>query len=904
MMPTLIYSIDKLQSAQDGCLAIKIEEADKDSTSYFNPVKPTRPLTRSVLQKLALDSDKNLLDFLISEENRYQRKISGRAPNDATHPYHLVRIAYPQTEQALKLLAVTGRLHFNGRPIVIDLFAKTEFYFFVKRNTLLQPEIVGHIKTDDSTFDVRECDFVCGGPPQWFIKGIVLKFIASDISWKDIKRAYMNEDLHYILDDYEDDLGALVFADQNQKQKCLSEPLPVLLLQDRMGAFADLWMAYDKEKIPFHDSQAKLSSITRNPAAETAWEKDLLETDFIKKIVGTSHYYCSVDKVSKGLTFLLELGWHIYDSKGNRVCKQSGTNFNLATTKDAIIAKGSIQYDTFHANINEVIGSFNRKERFVQIGSGVVGLLPPNLDSIGLSDFANEGEIIADTIQVPRNRLGLISDFLDKNPAASMDAALQKLREQIPTIAGIKAVSPDAAFQGQLRPYQLEGLAWLSALYEYGFHGILADDMGLGKTVQVIAFLSRLKIEAPILIVMPTSLLFNWKYEAKRFLPHLPIYTHHGTMRRKNSEDWPKDALILTTYATLRIDLASFKSLEFQAIFLDEAQTIKNPNSQIAQAIFSLQGNFRLSITGTPIENHLLELWSHFRFLMPGLLGQENEFTSETQAVSSDSRYLQRIKKKIKPFILRRTKDQVAKDLPERIEQTVWVEMHPEQRKMYDDFLAGIRGNLFKKVSVDGVAKHRMEVFEAILRLRQLCCHPLLISAQEELPLTSCAKMEALLQDMETVLDEGGKALVYSQFTSVLKLIAKACRERNWAFSYLDGSTTNREKVVQQFQEDASVPFFLISLKAGGIGLNLTAADYVFLYDPWWNDAVENQAIDRAHRIGRQSHVIAKRFITLESIEEKMMKLKAMKQNLIKDLIDDELAAPSLFLDDLEFLLS
>jgi SNF2 family DNA or RNA helicase len=289
---------------------------------------------------------------------------------------------------------------------------------------------------------------------------------------------------------------------------------------------------------------------------------------------------------------------------------------------------------------------------------------------------------------------------------------------------------------------------------------------------------------------------------------------------------------------------------------------------------------------------------------MPDLLGDEENFNAEIRAGLSDSRYLKRVKKKIRPFLLRRTKEQVAIDLPEKIEQTVWVEMDDQQRSIYEEFLSGVRQSVVRKAALEGASKHRMEILEAIMRLRQICCHPLLVGSCMEVD-GSCAsaKLEALLLDLEEAISQKRKVLVYSQFTSMLQLIGKRIKEKQWKYVYLDGSTRDREGVVSQFQEDSSISLFLISLKAGGIGLNLTAADYVFLYDPWWNEAVENQAIDRAHRIGRKDTVIAKRYIMAESIEEKILKLKAAKGALAEDLLNDEESCRSLSSEDLLFLL-
>lgn len=790
-------------------------------------------------------------------------------------------IPYPKVHETLMKLMGTGKFFFGEKELVVDLFSKVEFYYHVNGHGA----VTGRLKFRDQDFDIRETQFLCQGPPHLFIKGIFLKFIDSNASWKELKQAYAG----ILTLESADETSRVVYEGNSQEILRQQEsPLPILKLKDRSGAFADLWMSYGKKEYPFHDN---LSDKSRELATEKSWEKDLLETDFIKKVVDNSHYYCPLDRVSKSLTFLLEIGWTILDLQGNRVHHQKDLQLAAEKNANSILLKGKIKFDEYEANIEDVVGAFNRRERFVQLGQGQVGLL----EASAFQSIAEEGEVVADGIRINQSKIGLLDEVL----GVTYDATLIGLQEKLQSFTGITHCSPGPDFKGTLRPYQQTGLNWLNFLYEYGFHGILADDMGLGKTVQVLAFLSQIPMTNPILIVLPTTLIFNWKKEIEQFLPLANIVVHHGPERKTSFE--PKPQIILTSYNTLRLDLPLFKKIHFQCLILDEAQMIKNPRTQIAQAVFSLQSQFRLSITGTPIENHLGEIWSQFRFLIPDLLGEETAFIGEVQASSSDSRYLQRIRKKIRPFLLRRKKEDVAKDLPERIEQVVWVEMEPEQRQVYDNFLASVKGNLMAKVNMDGMAKHRMEILESILRLRQICCHPWLISAE-----ASSSKLEALLQDIETAIDEGRKILVFSQFTSMLNLISKAAAERNWSHFTLDGSTTDREKVVSQFQEDPSVPLFLISLKAGGVGLNLTAADYVFLYDPWWNEAVENQAINRAHRIGRQETVIAKRFIVLESIEEKMMTLKENKRHLVAELLDStaDKGGSELTEDDLRFLLS
>lgn len=892
-MSELTYHINKKESEAQKALVLNIGAA-------------SHPLTAAQLKKMALAKEDSLVvPFLIQEEVKYQKR-QGKNIHESTGDFNTVHISYSQTLPALKLLAATGKLHFNQRQIVCDFYGKNELYYCAaEENGKLK--ISARLKTSTQDFDVKECDFICAGPPHWFIKGISLKLITTEAAWSDIKKALADgltqEDL---VEEPDNPLAPkIIYTGNAQAQlKHLQDPLPLLILKDRTGAFADLWMDYGNgQSIALQDLSK--TTFARNPAAEKGWEKDLLETGYIKKMVSTSHYYCPMDKIAKSLGFLLELGWQVKDWKGSRIVHGGKADMAMESISDTIIVKGKMKFENYEANLAEVAGAFNRKERFIQLAPGVAGLLPDRWDEAGLSGLMEEGEIAGDKIKVNKSRIGTLSDLFEKNPQIHIDASLSGLRDRLQSFKGINEALPGESFKGELRAYQQEGVNWLEFLYSYGFHGILADDMGLGKTVQVLAFLSRMEIYHPILIIMPTSLIFNWQREIKRFLPDFPVIAHHGPDRNPSPDSLQKSGIILTSYTTLRLDLDLFSTLQYQCIILDEAQVIKNAHTQTAQAVCQLRSRFRLSLTGTPLENHLNELWSHFHFLMPDLFGEEKEFEAELLAGSADSRFIKRIQKKIRPFILRRKKEEVAKDLPEKIEQVVWMEMSPPQRAIYDEFLSGVRGNLLKKVETDGISRHRMEVLEAILRLRQICCHPLLISGHlDEHQTLSSTKLDTLLQDLETVIEEGRKVLIYSQFTSMLQLIKKELKERKWGFAYLDGSTTDREKVVTQFQEDSSIQLFLISLKAGGIGLNLTAADYVFLYDPWWNEAAENQAINRAHRIGRKETVIAKRYVMAESIEEKMMTLKAHKRNLIEEIFEDDLGNSCLTEQDLSFLLS
>lgn len=886
-------------------IAYTIESSTKDYTVLTFSSGESYSLARW----RQLESNSDVLALMTKEESAYQKKLTGRTPQVESLLFKQLHISTAQVIPLFKLIA--SRLYFGTKQLVCDFYGQVQFYYQAIPLAHNKIEVQGFLRWSSKDIPLSDCLLVGAGDPLWFIHGLSLKLLTTDLLFKDLQAAQQPKVLEgglkteFLENCADENIEIVIKGGSHAEIEQQNDPLPLLVLKDRLGAFADLKMDYGPGLLVDMENpgdRVANSKCKRQRQVEKSWEKDLFETDFIKKVASNSHYYCPVDKIAKSLTFLLEIGWKILDWKGNEVVRQEDYQLTMDEQTNAIVIHGKIRYADHEVDLSSVVGAFNRRDSFVQLGVGKVGLLPPKESGSPLYDLAQEVELCGETLKVAKSKLGALSPWFHQ---ARLSPSLQELKEKWSNFAGIEENPPSSTFKGELRPYQQIGLNWLSFLHDYSFHGILADEMGLGKTVQILALLSTIDTLLPHLIVLPTSLLFNWKNEIHKFLPEVRCYVHQGPNRLHSVQELSRQTIILTSYTTLRIDGLLFQKIPFHAVILDEAQMIKNAHTQTAQAVFSLNAQLRLCITGTPVENHLNELWSHFHFLMPDLFGTLESFEAEVLAAQSDKRYLERIKRKIAPFILRRRKQEVAKDLPERIDQIMWIEMQPEQRQMYDQFLSGVRGGLLKKVEVDGISKHRLEILEAILRLRQICCHPLLVSSllDEQMPLSN-AKFEALCEDLETIVEEGGKALVYSQFTSMLKLMAKYATDKGWKFAYLDGSTSNREKVVTTFQEDPHQSLFFISLKAGGVGLNLTAADYVYLYDPWWNDAVEEQAINRAHRIGRQEVVIAKRFITLESIEEKMMKLKAAKSLIVEEVLTSETAPTNLTVDDLAFLLS
>jgi superfamily II DNA or RNA helicase len=474
---------------------------------------------------------------------------------------------------------------------------------------------------------------------------------------------------------------------------------------------------------------------------------------------------------------------------------------------------------------------------------------------------------------------------------------------------------PLGQLESVLRPYQKHGVAWLHFLRANEFGGVLADEMGLGKTLQTLAFLSTLGSDPgralesrPHLIVCPTSLVFNWVAEAKKFTPHLKVLALQGPERHSHFAEIATSDLVITSYALIRRDAERYRALEFDTVALDEAQHIKNRQTQNAQAVKAIRARHRIVLTGTPLENSVLDLWSIFDFLMPGYLGTAKDFRERYElpiAKEKNSEAQARLARRLKPFLLRRLKRDVASDLPARLEQVSYCELTTEQRGVYQQVIEASRKEVLEAVGEQGIAKSRMVVLTALLRLRQICCDLRLLKLENVNPAEASGKLEMFGELLEEVIDGGHRLLVFSQFTGMLALLKEKLSAEGIEYCYLDGSTTNRAAVVERFQTNAAIPVFLISLKAGGVGLNLTGADTVIHFDPWWNPAVEDQATDRAHRIGQTRIVTSYKLITRDTVEEKILTLQNRKRKIIQATIggEEEFAA-ALSWDEIQELLA
>ena len=458
------------------------------------------------------------------------------------------------------------------------------------------------------------------------------------------------------------------------------------------------------------------------------------------------------------------------------------------------------------------------------------------------------------------------------------------LGRRLRALAAAPEVAPPEALRGELRPYQRAGYGWLRALFESGFGGVLADDMGLGKTVQALALLLRRhmeeKTDLPSLLVMPTSLLGNWRREAARFAPDLSVLPLHGPDRKSRFAEIPDHHLVMTTYPLLRRDSEALCAHEYDLALLDEAQAAKNPASTVAKRIRDIRARHRVALTGTPMENNLLELWSLFDWLIPGFLGNRRDFTRTFRTPiekRGDETKRRLLAARLKPFLLRRTKDEVAADLPPRTEIDEVVPLSADQRALYEAIRASMDKRVREAIRSRGIAGARITILDALLKLRQVCCDPRLVKLAAARKTRGSAKRARLGELIDELAAEGRKVLVFSQFVEMLRLIEADVRERGLDYAMLHGRTANRDDEIAKFQNGAA-SLFLIGLKAGGVGLNLTAADTVILYDPWWNPAVERQAMDRAHRIGQDKPVFVRRLIAERSVEASIRELQARKQ--------------------------
>jgi SNF2 family DNA or RNA helicase len=609
-------------------------------------------------------------------------------------------------------------------------------------------------------------------------------------------------------------------------------------------------------------------------------------------------FYAMIEAVNRSYSELIRMGFRIITDRLDRNYNLKAVNIEISHRiindwfdLKAIVRIGEMEipFIRFRRNILENIREF-------ELPDGSIVILPETWFSKykNIFEFGKSSE---DSLRLHKQHFSLLTDTLNDEGRRGFER-LEKLLvpDQIPVL------QPPVGLKCQMRQYQSEGLNWLNFLQTSGLGGCLADDMGLGKTIQTLALLQHNKenmipakrlesqsdmtlfdtqeLKLTSLIIVPASLIYNWENEIRRFVPDLKVYSYKGIQRKKSTSWLQNFNIILSSYHTIRQDIDLISSFPFHYIVLDESQIIKNPASMLYRTVTRLKSEFKLVLTGTPVENSLTDLWTQLNFVNPGLLGElsffRREFAKPIEKMGDDEKEV-KLRKIIQPFILRRTKEMVARDLPPVSEQTVFCDMTEEQLKLYDEEKSSVRNSILKNIESNGLEKSAIVVLQGLMKLRQISNHPIL--AYDDYAYSS-GKFETVLQDIESVISEGHKILVFSSFVKHLDLFAEDFRKKRIRFAMLTGASINREKIVNDFQDDPENKLFLISLKAGGVGLNLTAADYVFILDPWWNPASEMQAMNRAHRIGQTKSVFVYRYITGNTIEEKIVRLQEKKSKL------------------------
>ena len=676
----------------------------------------------------------------------------------------------------------------------------------------------------------------------------------------------------------------------------------------------------DKEKIII-PQQDKLLVIQRNIEEENAFLKKIenLHSNFIRpdgsdslvlkgsEVLKNNWFFLFVDAMKE-----MEIQVFGFDALKNfrfNTAKPS-TKIYISSHTDWFDAKVEIYFGEQKITVADVKKALANKQQFVPLQDGSLGILPEEwIKKYSLLFRVGEGK--SEKMKLSRYHFSVIEELYESRNEEELFFQLEERYDKLKEFKNIEPIEAPQHLKPILRPYQESGFQWLNYLHEVKWGGILADDMGLGKTIQALSFMHHLKETNGLLkalVVCPTTLMYNWENEIKKFTPTLTYYIHHGGTRVKQPLTQTTFDVIITTYGTLRSDIKLFVEPDFDYIVLDESQAIKNPSSKVTKAASLLKAKSRLCLSGTPLQNNTFDIFAQMNFLNPGMLGSM-EFFKQEFAVPIDKfgekEQKDHLRKLLFPFILRRTKEQVAKDLPDKTEMILFCEMGDEQRKIYDAYRNDFRDKILGVVDSQGIQRSQLTILQGLMKLRQICDSPAIMKEEEKFPNVSI-KLDELVREITENMSNH-KALVFSQFLGMLALIREKLDELGVKYEYFDGSTTapDRQKAIDGFQNDDTCRVFLISLKAGGVGLNLTAADYVYIVDPWWNPAVEQQAIDRTHRIGQTKNIFAYRMICKDTVEDKILSLQEKKRALAADLItDDSGFVKNLTREDLEYLFS
>ena len=835
--------------------------------------------------------------------------------------------------EVLSILTITDGLYLMGKDgwpaekkITIATDPATILFHF--RKNAFETRYFPTIKYQGSRIDFMFKDAqVVSNQPAWLLLEDILYFFEQDIEGKKLQpflnkryitipktseETYFEKFVAPLIERYH------VYAEGFEIKTEHYEPTPLLKVIYVEGGVSQLqlFFKYGDYTFPMDTERKVTVRISKNEEdyvftrikRKADWEKTKFN-ELIKaglKKISALFYNLELNKQhpdeDKAYGVINWVNEHLEDlqAKGYEIEQTTGAKrFLFATNK--IDFEISEKNDWFDINAIVYFGAFPipflalkqhilHKKREFPLPDGTIAIIPEQWFTkygslFSLADGSN-------TLKLKKHHIGLLNDLADDSLA---NVTLNRKLERLNDFENIEDVPMPLHFKGELRSYQKAGYNWFSFLRTYNFGGCLADDMGLGKTIQTLALLQKLKEENELaatpgtsLIIMPTSLIYNWLSEAKKFTPKLKILAHTGTNRDKEVSKFIDYDVVITTYGITRVDHGVLKDFYFNYIILDESQNIKNPSSKSFKAVRALKSKHRLILSGTPVENSVGDLWTQLTFLNPGLLGTQAFFNEEyVQAIEKkkDEEKARKLQAIIKPFVLRRTKEQVAEELPPKTEQIIYCDMSDDQLAYYEKIKSAYRNDLLSSMDDGTYAKKQVQLLQGLTALRQLANHPVMIDKNYT---SDSGKFENVIYTLDNVLKGGHKVLIFSQFVKHLSIFKEYLEQETIPYAYLDGTTKNRGEIVAEFQNDPKLKVFLISIKAGGVGLNLTEADYVFILDPWWNPAVEQQAIDRTHRIGQNKKVFIYKFIAKDTVEEKILSLQNRKKRLASSLITTE----------------
>ena len=942
----IFYELDAAATAEEGRLVVQVSQRQRRANGQWGKLKPLK-LRIGQLEQIEHEDDRRILSYLSGSLPERNSWVAQQSENTAATyrymvPHDLAELILPMMCRTTRVRLVDGEKTLadslqwdDGEPWQFALAVEEADDAEAAEKFQLKGRVIRDVELDDGSRDREEYDtdaflmIVPGGlaidedriarmqdfgAREWveqFGRGRTLPVPEAD------RQSLVDELLDMPA------LPRLELPDELRLEEIRVEPKPVLTVRapqtkgfrgERLKASVE----FDYDGVKVASSSVRWAIVQRGEGRCLIRDRDaehkhmaLLASHGVRRVVDPQRSGHDVEVAAGDLgplvRSLINEGWEVR-ADGKEVKQAGSIQFRVSSGVDWFELGADIDFGGGAVPFPELLAALQRGDQTIRLDDGSLGVLPEEwVEQFAL--LGQLGRVDGEALKFSKIQAGLLDAMLADQESVDFDEAFIDVRQRLADFDGVEEADEPDEFGGTLRPYQRQGLGWMQFLQEFGFGGCLADDMGLGKTVQMLALFQRRAEQGlkagPSLVVVPKSLMFNWMSELKAFTPHISAIEYIGSDRASLLPELPKTDIVLTTYGTLRRDIAELAKIEFDYVVLDEAQTIKNSASQIAKASRLLKAGNRLALSGTPIENHLGDLWSIFEFLNPGMLGRSSAFKASASEGDEAARGV--LARGLRPFVLRRTKGEVASDLPEKVEETLFCEMEPEQRRLYDELKAHYRDSLLGMVQEQGINKSRMHVLEALLRLRQAACHPGLLDASlNESNANTSAKLDMLTPKIESLLENKQKSLIFSQFTSMLSIVRDQLDERGIKYAYLDGQTRDRQGPVDEFQNDDDCGVFLISLKAGGLGLNLTAAEYVFLLDPWWNPAVEAQAIDRAHRVGQTKNVFAYRLICRDTVEEKILELQNQKRELAEAILenDGQGGLGDLTAEDLELLLS